>query len=53
MDRVVYNIMFGLMIGDFVKLGSINLWIKVEKDFMVYGDECKFGGGKIFCEGMG
>lgn len=53
MDRWVYNIMFGLIIGDFVRLGVMDLWIKVERDYMVYGEECKFGGGKMFCEGMG
>lgn len=45
--------MFGPTVGDTVRLGSTNLWIKVEKDFALYGDECKFGGGKTLREGMG
>ncbi|KAK0391945.1 hypothetical protein NLU13_1443 [Sarocladium strictum] len=53
MDRAAYNTMFGPTTGDLVKLGSTNLWVKVEKDFTVYGDECKFGGGKTLREGMG
>lgn len=38
--------MFGPTTGDKVKLGDTNLWVEVEKDYTVYGDECKFGGGK-------
>jgi len=45
--------MFGPTAGDRVRLGATNLWIKVEKDLTVYGDECKFGGGKTLREGMG
>lgn len=36
-----------------VRLGDTNLWVEVEKDHTVYGDECKFGGGKVLREGMG
>ncbi|KAK3945390.1 urease [Diplogelasinospora grovesii] len=53
MDRAAYATMLGPTTGDRVRLGSTDLWIKVEKDFTVYGDECKFGGGKTLREGMG
>ena len=36
-----------------VRLGDMDLLIEVERDFTVYGDECKFGGGKVLREGMG
>lgn len=53
MSREGYNRMFGPTVGDRVRLGATNLWIKVERDFTVYGDECSFGGGKTLREGMG
>jgi urease len=53
MERAAYATMFGPTTGDLVRLGSTDLWIKVEKDYTVYGDECKFGGGKTLREGMG
>lgn len=53
MTREAYIGMFGPTVGDVVRLGSTNLWIKVEKDHTIYGDECKFGGGKTLREGMG
>ena len=53
MDRAAYNAMFGPTTGDRVRLGSTDLWVRVEKDMTVYGDECKFGGGKTLREGMG
>ncbi|KAL9066745.1 MAG: hypothetical protein Q9161_007334 [Pseudevernia consocians] len=53
MSRDGYNGMFGPTVGDTVRLGLTNLWIKVEKDYTVYGDECTFGGGKTLREGMG
>ena len=53
MDRTAYAAMFGPTTGDLVRLGDTELWIKVEKDYTVYGDECKFGGGKSLREGMG
>jgi urease len=52
-DRSAYCMMFGPTVGDLVKLGFTDLWIKVEKDLTTYGDECKFGGGKTIREGMG
>jgi urease len=53
MDHASYATMFGPTTGDLVRLGSTDLWIKVERDLTVYGDECKFGGGKTLREGMG
>jgi len=53
LDRSAYATMFGPTVGDRVRLGSTDLWIKVEKDLTKYGDECKFGGGKTLREGMG
>ncbi|AEO65933.1 uncharacterized protein THITE_2113576 [Thermothielavioides terrestris NRRL 8126] len=52
-DRDTYAAMFGPTTGDLVRLGKTDLWIKVEKDYTVYGDECKFGGGKSLRDGMG
>ncbi|KZW03452.1 urease [Exidia glandulosa HHB12029] len=53
LSRESYAAMFGPTTGDRVRLGDSDLWIEVEKDFTVYGDECKFGGGKVIREGMG
>jgi urease len=53
MDRAAYATMFGPTTGDVVRLGNTDLWIRVERDMTVYGDECKFGGGKTLREGMG
>ncbi|MCJ1286821.1 Urease [Xylographa opegraphella] len=53
MTRDAYCGMYGPTTGDLVRLGSTDLWIKVEKDFTSYGDECSFGGGKTLREGMG
>ena len=53
LDRPTYATMFGPTTGDRVRLGSTDLWIKVENDFTVYGEECKFGGGKSLRDGMG
>ncbi|KAI1630813.1 urease [Biscogniauxia mediterranea] len=52
-DRAAYRVMFGPTTGDLVRLGATDLWIRVERDMTVYGDECKFGGGKTLREGMG
>ena len=48
-----YAAMFGPTTGDKVRLADTSLVIEVEKDFTVYGDECKFGGGKTLRDGMG
>ncbi|EEH38033.2 urease [Paracoccidioides lutzii Pb01] len=53
MNREAYEHMFGPTTGDLVRLGSMDLWVKVEKDMTSYGDECSFGGGKTLREGMG
>ncbi|KAI4863006.1 Urease, alpha subunit [Hypoxylon rubiginosum] len=53
LDRAAYKTMFGPTVGDLVRLGATDLWVKVEKDLTTYGDECKFGGGKTLREGMG
>ncbi|KAH8829466.1 hypothetical protein DL96DRAFT_1814677 [Flagelloscypha sp. PMI_526] len=51
--RESYISMFGPTVGDRVRLGDSALWIEVERDETVYGDEVKFGGGKSIREGMG
>jgi urease subunit alpha len=53
MKRSHYADMFGPTTGDKVRLGDTSLIAEVEKDFTIYGDECKFGGGKVIREGMG
>src|SRR5471032_2073475 len=53
MKRSHYADMFGPTTGDRLRLGDTSLWLEVERDFTVYGDECKFGGGKVIREGMG
>src|SRR5678816_503852 len=53
MKRRHYAEMFGPTTGDKVRLGDTSLVLEVEKDFACYGDECKFGGGKVIREGMG
>ena len=52
-SRRAYAEMFGPTTGDRVRLADTELWIEVEKDFTVYGDEVKFGGGKVIRDGMG
>lgn len=52
-DRELYASVFGPTAGDKIRLGDTQLYAEVEKDFTVYGDECKFGGGKVLREGMG
>ena len=52
-DRASYAQMFGPTTGDRVRLGDTELWIEVEKDYCQYGDEVKFGGGKVIRDGMG
>ena len=52
-SRATYTAMFGPTIGDRVRLGDTDLIIQVERDFTTYGDEVKFGGGKVIRDGMG
>jgi urease subunit alpha len=51
--RNAYAAMFGPTTGDTVRLGDTELVIRVEKDFTTYGEEVKFGGGKVIRDGMG
>jgi urease subunit alpha len=53
MKRRHYAEMFGPTTGDKVRLGDTSLILEVERDHTVYGDECKFGGGKTIREGQG
>src|SRR5687768_15789371 len=52
-DRHTYADHYGPTEGDRVRLGDTDLWIEVERDHTVYGDEVKFGGGKVIRDGMG
>ena len=52
-SRQAYADMFGPTTGDKVRLADTDLWIEVEKDFTTYGEEVKFGGGKVIRDGMG
>lgn len=51
-NRIKYANMYGPTTGDKVRLGDTELFIEIEKDFTVYGDEAKFGGGKTIRDGM-
>ena len=51
--RAAYAEMFGPTTGDRVRLADTDLWIQVERDFTTYGEEVKFGGGKVIRDGMG
>lgn len=53
MSRRQYADMFGPTTGDSVRLADTDLFIEIEKDYTVYGDEVKFGGGKVIRDGMG
>ena len=53
LNRRAYAEMYGPTTGDRVRLADTDLMIEVEKDFAVYGDEVKFGGGKVIRDGMG
>jgi urease subunit alpha len=53
MDRRAYAEHFGPTVGDRVRLADTALMIEVEKDFTTYGEEVKFGGGKVIRDGMG
>jgi urease subunit alpha len=51
--RAAYADMFGPTVGDRVRLADTELFVEVEKDFTTYGEEVKFGGGKVIRDGMG
>jgi urease subunit alpha len=53
MNRAAYAQMFGPTVGDKVRLADTDIIIEVEKDYTVYGEEVKFGGGKVIRDGMG
>ncbi len=53
MDRRAYAEMFGPTAGDRVRLGDTELVIEIERDYAIYGEEVKFGGGKVIRDGMG
>ncbi len=52
-SRQAYAEMYGPTTGDRLRLGDTELFLQVEKDFTTYGDEVKFGGGKVIRDGMG
>jgi urease subunit alpha len=52
-SRAAYADMFGPTTGDKVRLADTSLLVEVEKDFTIYGEEVKFGGGKVIRDGMG
>ncbi|TIP01562.1 MAG: urease subunit alpha [Mesorhizobium sp.] len=51
--RAAYAQMYGPTVGDKVRLADTELFVEVEKDLTVYGEEVKFGGGKVIRDGMG
>ncbi|MEO1005089.1 MAG: urease subunit alpha [Cyanobacteria bacterium J06638_38] len=53
MDRRAYADTFGPTVGDRIRLADTELFIEVERDYTTYGDEVKFGGGKVIRDGMG
>lgn len=53
LTRKQYAEMFGPTVGDQIRLADTELFIEIEKDFTRYGDEVKFGGGKVIRDGMG
>jgi urease subunit alpha len=53
LSRAAYAGMYGPTTGDRVRLADTDLFIRVEKDFTTYGEEVKFGGGKVIRDGMG
>ena len=52
-ERRAYAEMFGPTTGDRIRLGDTELWIEIERDHAIYGEEVKFGGGKVIRDGMG
>jgi urease subunit alpha len=53
MDRQAYAETFGPTVGDRIRLADTEIIIEVEQDYTTYGDEVKFGGGKVIRDGMG
>ena len=52
-NKKAYADMYGPTVGDRVRLADTDLIIEIEKDYAIYGDEVKFGGGKVIRDGMG
>ncbi len=50
--RAAYAEMFGPTVGDRIRLGDTELLIQIERDSCIYGEEVKFGGGKVIRDGM-
>lgn len=53
LSRAAYADMFGPTIGDRLRLADSSLIVEIERDFTIYGEEVKFGGGKVIRDGMG
>lgn len=53
LSKEIYAEMFGPTVNDSVRLADTDLWIKIEKDLTIYGEEVNFGGGKVIRDGMG
>lgn len=53
MDRQEFASMYGPTVGDVVRLANTDLWVQVECDYTVHGEECTFGGGKTIRDGIG
>src|SRR5215472_8212504 len=51
--RAAYAAMFGPTVGDRIRLADTELFVVIESDRTIYGEEVKCGGGKVICEGMG
>lgn len=52
-SRLAYVENFGPTVGDSIRLADTDLWIEIEKDLNIYGEEVTFGGGKVIRDGMG
>jgi urease subunit alpha len=52
-SRQAYAEMYGPTVGDKVRLADTDLWVEVERDYTIYGEEVTFGGGKVIRDGMG
>jgi urease subunit alpha len=52
-DRATYAAIYGPTTGDTIRLGDTDLYARIERDHTTYGDECKFGGGKVLRDRMG
>src|SRR5271169_6590801 len=52
-ERTAYAAMFGPTVGDRIRLADTDLIVEVERDYTHYGEEVKFGGGKVIRDGMG